>query len=478
MPDPSSHFILAYFMGYTVSLRSCAPSDNLPHFQVSSSPRPVFYHQLHSLLNLKHDGSVSSWIKAVFATKQRPDMVPCWRVAPAESDMVGSGGIHQACDTSASVFTVHISLPILLLIDLNQEGGQEWNCADRIIISQKTKQMPAVVYHLIARVFHSTTKCHYISRFRTNIGSPGRPLIYQYDSMLHDGYAQEIPGGKLASHLAGRDSAIQVPPSFSTAVAVYQLHGGTSMQKGVLKTRLSQLSKDHQVQLSHGMISSLPTAKISLDTPKLRRVSDGDRYWLSETRRYTSGTSDYIWVEESAGSIKTDGLQDHGDPERKEDKRLATLDSYWTKDGKNDAQWNVAIDTNTNTGESVDISVVKPQSPSVDHVAHAEEENTPAGPTANRLRSRETSPILHREDSPLPFRCRCGASIDESGDRGPAAAVYDGLEVIRCDHNDCRVWSHLSCQYQGRASKLRKNGTFFCDDCDPRYVLGLLKVHQ
>lgn len=483
MPDPSTHFVLTYFIGYTATLRSCAPSGDKPHFQISSTPRPVFYHQLHSLLNLKHDGSVASWAKAVLGVKQRPDMARCWRTVHADAASSDGGGLYQACGASASVITIHLSLPILLLIDLNQEGGQEWNCADRIVISQKTKHLPAVVYHLVARIFHSTTKNHYVSRFRTNLTSHGRPVIYMYDDMLHGGYAEEIPGAKVASHLAGTDSTIHLPPSFSTSVAVYQLHGGTSMQQELLKMRLSQLAKDHQVRLSHETISSLPATEISLSGPQLHRVSDGDRYWLSETRRHSSGTSDYTWGEDSARpSVKTGGLREHGHPQPKEDKQSATLDSYWAQHSEETPQENRTGDAAANQGspQANALPEVGRQRPSrlsgADCVVLSGEERIPilAPPTTITLPSDETAPPLHREDSPFPFRCRCGASVDDSGG---SPAAFDSLDVIRCDADDCHVWSHLSCQFQGRASNLGKNGTFFCDDCDPRYVLGMLRVH-
>jgi hypothetical protein len=62
-------------------------------------------------------------------------------------------------------------------------------------------------------------------------------------------------------------------------------------------------------------------------------------------------------------------------------------------------------------------------------------------------------------NSEFDLNCRCGMT-------GNGNVVYhqeDG-EVVQC--NECRDWSHIACQRDGRATNLPKNRPFFCDTCD------------
>ena len=70
-------------------------------------------------------------------------------------------------------------------------------------------------------------------------------------------------------------------------------------------------------------------------------------------------------------------------------------------------------------------------------------------------------------DSEFDLNCRCGVT-------GNGNVVYhqeDG-EVVQC--NECRDWSHICCQRDGRASDLPKNKPFFCDSCDPNIIKQML----
>ena len=70
-------------------------------------------------------------------------------------------------------------------------------------------------------------------------------------------------------------------------------------------------------------------------------------------------------------------------------------------------------------------------------------------------------------NSEFDLNCRCGMT----GDGNVVYHQEDG-EVVQC--NECRDWSHICCQRDGRASDLPENKPFFCDNCDPSIIKQML----
>ncbi|KAF9032059.1 hypothetical protein BJ165DRAFT_1358081 [Panaeolus papilionaceus] len=73
-------------------------------------------------------------------------------------------------------------------------------------------------------------------------------------------------------------------------------------------------------------------------------------------------------------------------------------------------------------------------------------------------------------DTSLPLSsfsldCLCGVHGDGNLHYNP---MVNG-PAIQCD--DCKGWSHIACQRNGRASNLSAKESFICDNCDPTHIL-------
>lgn len=70
-------------------------------------------------------------------------------------------------------------------------------------------------------------------------------------------------------------------------------------------------------------------------------------------------------------------------------------------------------------------------------------------------------------DSDFALNCRCGAVSNAN-----IAYHQDDGEAVQCI--ECRDWSHVACQQDGRVSILGKDEPFLCDSCDLEVIKRLL----
>jgi len=83
----------------------------------------------------------------------------------------------------------------------------------------------------------------------------------------------------------------------------------------------------------------------------------------------------------------------------------------------------------------------------------------PDGPESEEKTDIHPASQVSLPDSDFALNCCCGAVSNAN-----IAYHQDDGEAVQC--NECRDWSHVACQQDGRVSSLGKNEIFLCDSCD------------
>jgi hypothetical protein len=92
----------------------------------------------------------------------------------------------------------------------------------------------------------------------------------------------------------------------------------------------------------------------------------------------------------------------------------------------------------------------------------------PLADTATIPSSSHILPSSSPPDSEFQLNCRCGFH----GDGNKLHRKEEGT-AIQCD--ECKDWSHVACQRNGRANDLTAKDTFICDLCSLATVAVALK---
>ena len=91
----------------------------------------------------------------------------------------------------------------------------------------------------------------------------------------------------------------------------------------------------------------------------------------------------------------------------------------------------------------------------------------PDGPESEEKTDIHPASQVSLPDSDFALNCCCGAVSNAN-----IAYHQDDGEAVQC--NECRDWSHVACQQDGRVSSLGKNEIFLCDSCDLEAIKHLL----
>ena len=413
----------AYFEFLTVEVHWCTGSQSDgPHLEVHSPPKRTSFYQVSEIEQNLFENSIQLWFEDFTSIKTSyTSRGACWRV---KDGVPLCGGKRQ--DSPRIV----ISIPVLLIIeapenlDTSNESSSNlppWDFPPTLTPSSVTKteaKRKGITYDLIGLGFFSKASSHFIARYADNDSSQ----IYTYDGMKNDGNAisDADPDAELATHIqiASRIQATSnIPPTYLPSLAIYHLRGGVDAQRAFYETQTKYCGEMFNLIFSPTDLSTLPDVTYcGKECPILLDPGPGQKQ---------KGMKEYVTKRKSdikSGNSLAPLLEVDG-PEEEETTVIPPMNPH--------VKPALKINTKTDT-------------------------ETPHRPTVQSVLDSDSASL---PDSPFNLNCRCGL-------KGDGNIYYDDEkegEAVRCDQ--CEHWSHIACQRNGRASKLRAKEAFYCDFC-------------
>ncbi|KAH6880960.1 hypothetical protein BKA70DRAFT_1411486 [Coprinopsis sp. MPI-PUGE-AT-0042] len=436
---PGSHF----------SDNSAGSIHAQPHALITSTPwrtiSPFLPSTEASLA--KYENKVELWFKATLGTVPKNDWTAslgCWRV---------HDGVR--CCSGEPVETPYLvaSIPIVLFIrtdDSYHEDGAsqqpEWNFPPRLLPgTRKDAKDSGLFYQIVGRVFYDGQ--HYksrIARYRPQTmgdteWKPELEGLYQYDGMNDCGCATLVEGVVLDKFISGDKTEVGLPMGTRTAAVAYRLVGGLRAQELFFEKRRQELEKLYNLQLSDDLLT-LP--QVTNSSSKYRPIKPEEQAWTLDVdlhAEYVANEMISSPQKKSTSPSKEARLPAAALPS-KVNSRVSnppTIPAKWKNHSKSDSGAQ-------SSQQAKDVVAPKPKQQEVN---------------VNNV------PKSERPGSPYPFHCRCGAE----GDGHIIAEETQAGGTVMCER--CEKWSHISCQRDGRASKLGPKKKFICDICEPSFFL-------
>jgi len=247
------------------------------------------------------------------------------------------------------------------------------------------------------------------NHFIARYASIDRGTIYTYNDMEHKGCPVEEPGAKFSTHMFGKN--IHLPDGFVVYQVFHLLRGGAKAQDKFFDLRTSALTNRFNFHFSTSNLDKI--FSMTYHSEDFVKLDSRKRTWLFNPFRST--TLEYVSRNPPTDNVITDGSLD---PESEEE----TIPKKPGTSGTRDSPYHIS----------------------------------PAPSSNSSL-----------PDSLFGLDCRCGIV----GDGNINYRADEHGEAIQCD--ECKNWSHVACQRDGRASNLTRNSIFICDFCDPRHILPL-----
>ena len=403
----------AYFETVTAEINYCTGSHEIGgrHTQIRHHPHCRTHHQLGLSDYSIYGGDVASWFDDFVTLVRHPTPHPhgCWRVKDTQRLCTGE---------RQDLLNIVVSLPMMLVIEVGDEsfsGSAVANANDMIwdfpktlsSSTEHTTDQENITYDLVglALIHPSTSTAHFTTRY--TLESHANTKIYTYDDMLHGGFAVEEPDAKFETHIYRKN--VKIPDGFRVYAAAYCLRGGTLAQDRFFTWRTHALANIFNLHTSSQSLNILPILSYHVRT--LIEMDPIDRSWLlyptnAPTTEYVSPHGKYNLPYKPSESVTRYSIES-------EDSDETSLD----------------------------------KTPPVEHLP-----DTVAIPS---------SPLFLPSSPPnseFQLNCRCGFH----GDGNKLYRKEEGT-AIQCD--ECKDWSHVACQRNGRASGLGEKDTFVCDLC-------------
>lgn len=414
VPPKTPYGFFSYFETLTTEIHTCSGTQAAggKHVEIWKSPLRQHSHELKQHAECK--GDVAIWFRNFISIQGNPlSGLKCWR---EEEGVLFCSGVRD--DIRGLVF----SLPVMLILDIEDSSSPPvWNFPGTLTPLTKTlAKKEGLIYDLVGMGLFSQDKTHFITRY----ASKSRSDIYTYDGMKSGGHTLRMEKGKFANHISGDTQGF--PDGYSITAAVYHLRGGPQAQRAFLDVRRKEFSKRYDLVVSGEDLSTLPSVTYSGD---LLELDPQDRFWLrfpfsSKKTEYVTTKMDPPPKLPNAPAVAPIPTEHHANPSRQA--------------------------TPSPESEETTYPPAQTQLPPVPAPVNSE------------------SPVSEGQslpDSLFRINCRCGMT-------GDGNVLYQEEEGLAMQCEECRDWSHIACQRNGRASLLGPKDRFICDFCDGSSVLG------
>ena len=269
----------AYFEALYFEMHFCTGSQNIggQHLEIFRRPKARITLQLSHAVFDVFKGSVTHWFRDLLNIKQpRKYGYNCWRTHSGETFCHG---------TREDVGPLFISIPIILILELDDDIAPEWDVPSHLYPgSKRESEEHDLVYDLVGRGLYSQEKSHFIARYK----HPEKPGIFTYDGMKNGSHPTQETRAKEKSQLAGKN--IQVSGDFETKIIVFHLRGGSKAQDYFFQKQTSAAGHLYNVQFSTQTLHSFPL--ISYTGTPLLPLEDKERFWM--TQPYNSRLAEYV----------------------------------------------------------------------------------------------------------------------------------------------------------------------------------------